>query len=80
MVKVTDIEAFEKAAKEMLKVSPKKTRLTTKFRKSVPVFTVKITDGRQCYKMKITKEQGVKAAQKVIVALMHMMTSSELLS
>jgi hypothetical protein len=80
MVLIGDIEVFEKTAKELLRATPKKTRLSTKFRRlGGPVFTMKVSDGRVCYKIKITKEQGVRAAQKVISALMHMMTSSELL-
>jgi hypothetical protein len=80
MVVITEIDVFEKTAKDMLKASPKATRLTTKFRRAdVPVFIMKVTDGRHSCKMIITKEQGVKAAQKIIATLMHMMTSTDLL-
>lgn len=79
MVLLTDIDEFENKAKEMLKAAPKKTRLSTKFKKTGPVFTMKVTDGTQTYKLKATKDNAVKQAQKVITSLMHMMTSSELL-
>jgi hypothetical protein len=78
MVLVTDIEAFEASAIAMVKASPKQTHLTTKFRKTGPVFTLKITDGRQCIRLKITKTEGIRSAQKVIASLMHAMTSAEL--
>jgi hypothetical protein len=78
MVLVTDIDAFEASAIAMVKASPKQTHLTTKFRKTGPVFTLKITDGRQCIRMKIMKTEGIRSAQKVIASLMHAMTSAEL--
>jgi hypothetical protein len=79
MVLLTDIDAFEQNAIAMLRASPKKTRFTTKHRKTGPVFTLKITDGRQSYKMKITKQEGIRPAQKVIATIMHLMTSPELI-
>jgi hypothetical protein len=81
MVLITEIEVFEKTARDMLRAPPRKTRLTTKFYRSDPsIFPIRITDGRQLFQMEFTKEQGVKAAQTVISTLMHMMTSTELLS
>ena len=79
MVLLTDIDQFENKAKEMLQAAPKKTRLSTKLKKTGPVFTLKVTDGTQTYKFKATKDVAVKRAQKVIASLMNMMTSTELL-
>jgi hypothetical protein len=79
MVVVTDIDAFEASAIAMVKAAPKQTHLTTKFRKAGPVFTLRITDGRQSVRLKITKTEGIRSAQKVIASLMHAMTSAELL-
>ena len=79
MVLLTDIDLFETKAKEMLTAAPKKTRFSTKYKKSGPVFTMKVTDGTQTYKLKVTKETAMKQSQKVITSLMHMMTSNDLL-
>ena len=80
MVFLNDIDQFEQKAKELFRVSPGKTRLSTKYKKTGPVFTMKVTDGKQCYRLKITKDAGVKQAQKVIASLMHLITSSELIA
>lgn len=80
MVLITDIEQFEQKAKEMFRKAPGKTRLSTKHKKKGPVFTMKVTDGTECFRLKITKEAGVKQAQKVIASLMHLITSSEMLA
>jgi hypothetical protein len=79
MVLVTDLSVFEQRAQEMIRQSPKKTRLTTKIRKSPPVFTMKVTNGPQCYKIKITKEVTIKLAQRVIGTLTGLMTSNDLI-
>ena len=80
MVLLTNIEEFETKAKELIKHSPKKARLTTKYKKADHIFVMKITDGAQCYKIKIDKESQFRQSQKIIAQLMHLMTSSELMA
>lgn len=79
MVLITDIAEFENKAKEIIKNCPKKAKLSTKYRKEGPIFTMKVTDNKSCYKIKVTKDSTLKQAQKIIDVLMHMMVSSELL-
>lgn len=79
MVLLTKVEDFEGKAKEMIKRAPKKARLTTKYKKAGPVFVMKITDGKECYKVNIVEESDFKQSQKIIAQLMHLMTSTELM-
>jgi hypothetical protein len=80
MVLLTDIDAFEQKAKELVRKYPKAARFTTKFRKSVPVLTLRLTNGRETYKMRIAKDSMVRQVQKMIASLMHLMASNELLA
>ena len=64
----------------MINDLPSKTRLTTKYRRDKSVFTMKIFNGVECYQVKVTTEAGFRIAQKTISAIMHLMSSPELLS
>jgi len=79
MVLIDDIDLFEVKAKDMIRNDPKKTRLTTKHKKEGPVFVMKVTNGKECYKIKIVKDQVLKQAFKIIAQLLHLMTSNELI-
>ena len=79
MVLIDDIDLFESKAKSMISSQPKKTRLTTKFKKEGPVFVMKVTNGPETYKIHIVKEQTLKHSQRLIAQLMHLMTSPELM-
>lgn len=79
MVLLTNISDFESKSIEIIRKSPKKARLTTKFRRQTPIFELKITDGKSCYKIKLTKDNDIKKAQKLIASITHLMTSSELM-
>ena len=79
MVLLTNIDEFETKAKELIKNAPKKARLTTKYKKEQQIFEMKITDGKDCYKIKIDKESQFRQSQKIIAQLMHLMTSNELM-
>ena len=79
MVLVNDLSTFEQKAKEIIRGNPKKAKLSTKYRKEGPIFTMKVTDNTKCYKIKISKDSTFKQAQKVIGTLINLMTSSELL-
>jgi hypothetical protein len=71
---LTDIEVFERTAVEMYHASPKKTLFSTKYRRTGPAFTMKITDGTHCFKIKVVKQDGIRAAEKVVATIMHLMT------
>ena len=79
MVLLTNISDFESKSIEIIRKSPKKARLTTKFRRQTPIFELEITDGKSCYKIKLTKDNDIKKAQKLIASITHLMTSSELM-
>ena len=80
MVLLTNITDFETKSIDIIRKSPAKARLTTKFRRQTPVFEMKITDGKVCYKIKLTKDNDIKKAQKLIASITHLMTSTELMA
>lgn len=80
MVLLTNISDFETKSIDIIRKSPKKARLTTKFRRQTPVFEMKITDGQSCFKVKLTKDNDIKKAQKLIASITHLMTSSEIMT
>lgn len=79
MVHLTDINQFEQKAKEMIQADPKKTRLTTKYKKDTHIFVMKIFNGKEAYKIHIVKENDFRASQKLISSLLLLMTSESLL-
>lgn len=80
MVLLTNITEFETKSIEIIRANPKKAKLTTKFRRQVPIFELKITDGKSCFKIKLTKDNDIKKAQKLLTSIAHLMTSSEMQS
>ncbi|EAY18360.1 hypothetical protein TVAG_045620 [Trichomonas vaginalis G3] len=79
MVLLTDIKVFEEKAKEMIQADPKKTRLTTKYKKDSHIFVMKIFNGKDAYKINIEKENDFKESQRIISSLLHLMTNEKLI-
>lgn len=79
MVLIKDIKVFEEKAKEMIQTDPKKTRLTTKYKKDSHVFVMKIFNGKDAYKIDIETENDFKESQRIIASLLHLMTNEKLL-
>jgi hypothetical protein len=75
MVLITDLDLFQTQAEAMIRQFPAKARLTTKIRKSPPIFTMQITDGKLCYKMKITKDATMRAAYRVVHYLLRVLSN-----
>lgn len=80
MVLLTDIEDWGKKAQALITKSPNKTRLSVKYRKQGnAVLAMKITDGKECYRIKITTDTGFKRAQDLISTITNYMASNEIM-
>lgn len=79
MVLIEKVSEFGSAAINMVKNKPKKTRLTTKFRKDKKVFVLKLTDGPETIKCNISNNADFDEAQKLISSLLHLMSDEALL-
>lgn len=80
MVLLTDIDDWSKKAQTLITKSPNKTRLSVKYRKEgSAVLVLKITDGKECYRIKVLTESAFRKAQDHISSISNYMASNEIM-